>query len=98
MKALRITAAILLITAFSQSAEGSEYCALPGATLMMGVMKEWGLDDSLAAIRGKCQPGDTIIIPGSETGVIASICNLSQSIVLRSGQVICVMVKEREAK
>ena len=75
----------------SQPAATSSYCQAGSGGFLMSEAKGY------AAI-GACSRGDTIIIPGGSTSVIARVCDFSKSIVQVSDNIVCVMVVPERGK
>lgn len=73
------------------AASTSSYCQAGSGGFLMSEAKGY------AAI-GACSRGDTIIIPGGSTSVIARVCDFSKSIVQVSDNIVCVMVVPERGK
>jgi hypothetical protein len=75
------------------AAEAS-YCAAGSVALMMAS----GLSEGQEALRARCRPGDTVIVPAAQSGVIASACDLSKPVVSAGLNVFCTLGRIRPTR
>jgi hypothetical protein len=69
--------------------QSSSYCIIGTQAVAVSTVSD---------VRSKCKPGDTLILSGAETGAVAMLCDLSRTVVLPKGDVVCVLVEERATR